>query len=53
MTRIFKGDKWTRMLGSPMPVGSVVNVVKFLARRRVVIEYNGERYLTMLWCLIK
>jgi hypothetical protein len=51
--RIFKGDKWTRILGSRIPEGTVVNVVKFYFRRRVIVEYNGEQILTMLWCLKK
>lgn len=51
--RLYKGDRWTRIYGSRIPTGTIVKVVKFLARRRVVIEYNGERILTMLWCLKK
>ncbi len=53
MKRIFKGDKWTRYLGSLIPVGSVVDVVRFYPRRRVIVEYQGEQILTMLWCLKK
>jgi len=53
VVRLFKGDKWTRFLGSSIPHGAIVNVVKFLPRRRVIIEYSGEKYLTMLWCLTK
>lgn len=51
--RIFKGDKWTNLLGSRIPYGSVVNVVRFFQRRRVIVEYQGEHILTMLWCLKK
>ena len=51
--RLFKGDRWTRALGSPIPHGAQVCVVKFLPRRRAVIEYAGARHLTMLWCLKK
>jgi len=51
--RIYKGDKWTRMLGSRIPIGTVVEVVKFYPRRRVMVEYQGEKILTMLWCLKK
>jgi len=52
-TRIFKGDKWNRLLGSRIPFGTVVEVIKFYPRRRVMVEYNGEPILTMLWCLKK
>jgi len=52
-TRIYKGDKWTKMLGSRIPIGTVVEVVKSYPRRRVMVEYQGEKILTMLWCLKK
>ena len=51
--RIYKGDKWTKLLGSRIPLGAVVEVIKFYARRRVMVRYNGENILTMLWCLRK
>jgi len=51
--RIYKGDKWARILGSRIPIAMVVEVVKFYPRRRVMVEYQGERILTMLWCLEK
>jgi hypothetical protein len=50
---IFKGDKWNKLLGQKVPDGAVVNVVKYYPRRRVIIEYNGEQILTMLWNLRK
>jgi hypothetical protein len=53
MTRIFKGDKWNRILGSVIPLGETVNVVRFYPRRRAMVEYNGTSVLTMLWCLEK
>ena len=49
--RIFKGDKYNEIVGTRIPFGTVVNVVKFYPRRRVVVEYQGEHILTMLWCL--
>ncbi len=52
-TRIFKGDKWTKWLGSRIPIGEIVNVVKFCPRRTVIVEYNGEKIITKLWCLAK
>jgi len=52
-TRIFKGDKWTKLLGSRIPEGTLVQVIKFYPRRRVLIEYQGELINTMLWCLAK
>jgi len=51
--RTFKGDKWTRAYGSRIPVGTSVKVLRFYPRRRVIVEYNGEAILTMLWCLKK
>ena len=51
--RIFKGDKYTNMVGSRIPYGTIVRVVKFYPRRRVIVEYDGEEILTMLWCLRK
>ena len=51
--RIFKGDRMTRMLGSRIPVGARVRVLRFYPRRRVLVEYGGETILTMLWCLKK
>ena len=53
MTRIFKGDKWTQAFGSRIPLGTVVEVLKFYPRRRVMVSYQGELVLTMLWCLRK
>jgi len=52
-TRIYKGDKWTRAMGSRIPEGTVVNVVKFCPRRTVIVEYLGEKIITKLWCLKK
>ena len=52
-TRIYKGDKATKIHGSRIPVGAVVNVIKFCPRRTVIVEYLGERIVTKLWCLQK
>jgi hypothetical protein len=41
------------MLGSRIPHGSLVQVVKFCPRRAVIVEYMGERIITRLWCLEK
>lgn len=51
--RIFKGDQWTRLYGSRVPIGTIIRVIKFYPCRRVMIEYQGEPILTMLWCLSK
>jgi len=51
--RTFKGDKWTRYYGSRIPIGATIRVLKFYPRRRVLVEYEGQRILTMLWCLKK
>jgi len=53
MARIFKGDRWTEAYGSRIPVGATVVVRRFMPRRRVLVEWNGEPILTMLWCLAK
>lgn len=51
--RVFKGDRWVKLYGSRIPIGSIVEVIKFYYRRRVLIKYNGEIILTLLWCLKK
>jgi hypothetical protein len=51
--RVFKGDKWTRLYGSKIPLGEIVRVIKFCPRRTVIVEYLGERIITKLWCLEK
>lgn len=51
--RIFKGDKWNKRLGSRVPMGAEVTVIKFCFRRRVIIDFKGEKILTMLWCTRK
>ena len=52
-SRVFKGDRWNRSLGSRIPDGAEVEVVKFYPRRRVLICYEGETMTTMLWCVKK
>ena len=52
-TRLFKPDKWNKMLGSRIPALSLVEVVRFMPRRRVLVSFNGELINTMLWCLEK
>ena len=49
--KIYRGDKWTRLLGSIIPIGAPVKVLKYCFRRRVLVEYQGKTILTMLWCL--
>jgi hypothetical protein len=53
LTRFYRGDLATRLHGSQIPPGSEVEVVKFCARRRVLVLYNGQIHLTLLWCLAK
>lgn len=50
-SKVFKGDKWNRLLGTRIPIGSVVEVVRYFTKRRVLVQYNGELINTMLWCL--
>jgi hypothetical protein len=49
--RPFKGDKYTKMYGSIIPLGTMVKILKYCFRRRVLVEYQGKTILTMLWCL--
>ena len=49
--RIYKGDKWTDIYGSRIPIGTVVNIVKFCPKRTVIVECQGEKIITKLWCL--
>jgi len=53
MNRIFKGDKWTRIFGSRIPDGVEVEVLRFMPRRRVIVNWQGQVMNTMLWCLKK
>ena len=53
VARIFKGDRWTKLYGSRIPIGAMVRVLRFMPRRRVLVEYQGEPILTMLWALKK
>lgn len=48
---IFKGDKWNHLLGFGIPPGSTVELLKYLPKRKVLVEYNGMKIVTMLWCL--
>ena len=52
-SRYFKGDRWTRAFGCPVPDGAEVRVVRFYPRRKALIEYEGKFIVTMLWCLSK
>ena len=51
--RVFRGDKWTRLYGSPIPEGATVEVVRFYPKRKALVKHEGRHYLTMLWCLTK
>jgi len=53
VNRKFRPDKWGKAMGSRIPSGSEVEIVKFMPRRRVLIRYCGELMLTMLWCVPK
>jgi len=53
MLRHFKPDKWNKILGSRIPEGAQVEIVKFMPRLRVLISYKGELINTMLWCVPK
>jgi hypothetical protein len=53
MLRRYKLDATQRMLGSKVPDGASIEIVRFMPRRRVLINYRGEIILTMLWCVPK
>ena len=53
MKRISRGDPWTRAYGSIIPVGAVVDVIRFMPRRRVLVLWEGREINTPLWCLKK
>jgi len=52
--RYFKG-RFCKAAGLPfkIPYGAEVEVVRFLPRRRVIIEYDGERLITFATLLRK
>jgi len=47
----FKGDKWMRFYGSPIPVRALLLVRRYFPRRRALVIYEGREYLTFVWCL--
>ena len=51
--RYFKGDKWTRGYGSVVPTGAEVQVLRFFPRRKALVDWQGTRVITMVWCLSK
>lgn len=51
--RYFKGDKWNKQFGYAVPNGAMVEVVRFGLRRKVLVRWNGQLLITMLWCLSK
>lgn len=53
MLRHFRPDKWNKMLGSRIPAGAEVEVLRIFTRRRVLIRYQGTVMNTMLWCVPK
>ncbi len=53
MKRVFKFDKWNKALGSRIPNGAEVSIIKFYPRRRVLVSYQGELINVMLWCVPK
>lgn len=46
----YAGDKWSKKYGSPL-MGRAVRVVRWMPRRRVLVELDGTTYLTFAWCL--
>lgn len=51
--KTYRGDKWARALGSVIPLGATVTVLRNFARRRVLVEWDGRAVLTFQWCLVK
>ena len=48
--RCYRGDRWARAYGAAM-IGALVEVVRFMPRRRVLVRHEGRLVLTFLWCL--
>lgn len=42
-----------RKFPSKIPYGAIVKLIKWYARRKVLVEYNGEQILTMGYLLRK
>lgn len=51
--RYFKGDKRNKQFGYAVPYGARVEAVRFGPRRKVLVQWNGQLFITMLWCLCK
>jgi hypothetical protein len=53
MTHYYYPDGIARKCGSQIPAGAAIEVVKFLPKRRAIIECNGRRYMTSSLCCRK
>jgi len=51
--RHYYPDGMARRAGSQIPAGAEIAVVKFLPKRRAIIEYEGKRYMTSSLCCRK
>lgn len=51
--RYFKGDKWNKQFGYAGPYGAMIEVVRFGPRRKVLVQWNGQLFITMLWYLCR
>ncbi|MBF8255106.1 MAG: hypothetical protein HW375_13 [Anaerolineales bacterium] len=50
--RRYRGDRWAKAYGVAM-IGELVEVVRYMARRRVLVRYEGRTVLTFTWCLAR
>jgi hypothetical protein len=48
--RYYYPDGAARRLGSPIPAGAEITVVRSLPKRRAVVEHEGRRYMTSSLC---
>ena len=44
--RYYYPDGIARRLGSQIPAGAEIAVVRFLPKRRTIVGYEGRRYMT-------
>lgn len=51
--RIYVPDGSAKKCGHTIPSGSEVKIIKFLPKRRAVVEWNGRRFLTLSLCCRK
>ena len=49
---VYRPDKYGKAMGTSIPAGALVDVVRRFPRRRVLVLHDGRRVMTFLWCLV-